>query len=179
MRGIKGLLLCVVIVGGVTVSAAPALAANKAGTVRVWVTASPTNNTPTDPILFTGVIGDYGTSTSQDKNGKADINVSYEGITLQQGTFVIDTTKLTAKVNKIKPATNTSTCSFSIAASAPASIISGSGTGAYKGLTGRLVITVSFAGYGPVKSGKCDTSQNAVPTSAYSAITGIGIVTYR
>jgi hypothetical protein len=178
MRGIKALLLGAAIVGVSTSYAVPALAANKSGAVRVWVTQSPTNSSPTDPILFTGAIGDYGTSTSQDKNGKADSNGAYQGVTLQQGSFVVDATKLGAKLNKSKPIINASTCSFSITASAPASIVSGSGTGAYKGLTGKILITASFAGYGPVKSGKCNSSQNAQPTSSYNSITGVGVVKF-
>jgi hypothetical protein len=179
MRGLlKVLLFGVVIVGGATSYAVPAFAAGKSGSVRIWVTQSSTNNTPTDPILLTGAIGDYGTSTSQDKNGKADMNGSFEGVVLQQGTFVVDNTKFNAKVGKSKPITNSSTCSYSLTASGPVSIVAGSGTGAYKGLTGKLVITLSFAGYGPIKSGKCDTSQNSEPTSSYSAITGIGTLSY-
>jgi hypothetical protein len=177
MRGIKAVLFGVVIVGGAASYATPVFGANRSGSVRVWVTQDMTNDTPTDPILFTGAIGDYGTSTSQDKNGKADSNGNYEAVTLQQGTFMIDATKLDAKANKTKPVMNASTCSFSLTASGPASIIAGSGTGAYKGLTGKLVITINFAGYGPVKSGKCE-SQTGEPTSSYSAITGAGIITY-
>jgi hypothetical protein len=177
MRGIKEALFGVVIVGCAAGYATPAFGANKSGSVKVWVTQDMTNNTPTDPILFTGAIGDFGTSTSQDKNGKADSNGNYEAVTLQQGTFMIDATKLDSEANKTKPAMNASTCSFSLTASGPASIIAGSGTGAYKGLTGKLMITINFAGYGPVKSGKCE-SQTGEPTSSYGAITGAGIVTY-
>jgi hypothetical protein len=177
MRRIKVLLLGFVIAGSIASSGIPAFGASRSGSVRVWVTQDMTNNTPTDPILFTGVIGDYGTSTSQDKNGKADSNGNYEAVTLQQGTFMIDATKLDAKANKTKPVMNASTCSFSLTATGPASIIAGSGTGAYKGLTGKILITISFAGYGPVKSGKCEI-QSGEPTSSYSSITGTGTVTY-
>jgi hypothetical protein len=178
MRQLKALLFGAVILGGTSSFAAPALAASKSETVRIWVTQSSTNNTPTDPILVTGAIGDYGTSTSQDKNGTADTNGSYEGVDLQHGTFVVDNTKFNAKVGKSKPTTNMSTCSYSLTASGPVSIVPGSGTGAYKGLTGKLVITINFAGYGPVTSEKCDLSQNSEPTSSYSAITGVGTLSF-
>ena len=61
------------------------------GTVQVWVTPNPTNiNSPVSKIVITGVIGDYGTATSINKNGTVDDNGNYVKIALQQGGFEVN-----------------------------------------------------------------------------------------
>ena len=70
-----------ILAAAVGATAVPAEAATMAttGTVQVWVTPNATNiNSPVSNIVVTGVIGDYGTATSINKNGTVNDNGNYE-----------------------------------------------------------------------------------------------------
>ena len=92
-------------------------------------------------ILITGAIGDYGTTVSQDANGKPDPNGNFEKVTLKQGGFVVNGTALTKMAvpsrRSIRPIAR-SCCR------APAPSPSRNGTGAYAGITGKVTITFTF-----------------------------------
>ena len=88
-------------------------------------------------ITITGAIGDYGTSLSEDKSGKADPNGNYEKIDLKKGSFLVDGTKLNKALQHVKPQINASTCSVVFTGTGPVTI--GSGTGAYEGISGTRV----------------------------------------
>lgn len=144
----------------------------KGGAIRIYVV--PGNGQGNGTIVIVGAIGDYGKTTKQVGGfGKA---------VLHKGTFKVDLTAVTQAVNKAKPLVfNTTTCSFAFTATAPAAI--SSGTGAYKGVSGTLMITETFAGYGPfyttgAHKGKCNTSPNANPTAEWGSVTGVGSVRY-
>ena len=62
-------------------------------------------------IVITGAIGDYGTATSVDQNGKVDQNGNFVVITLKKGTFKVDSTALNQAANNVQPTVNTTTCS--------------------------------------------------------------------
>ncbi len=54
---------------------------------------------------------------------------------------------------------------------------------AYKGISGTLKLTETFAAYGPyyttgLRKGKCNTSNNSTPTAQWGAVTGVGTVKY-
>src|SRR3984957_14864149 len=65
------------------------------GNVNVFVTPLSANG-PKANIVVTGAIGDYGTALSATKSDKTAANGAYEKITLQQGSFLVNATKLNA-----------------------------------------------------------------------------------
>jgi hypothetical protein len=150
------------------------------GKVNVFVTPSSPNG-PRDTIVVTGAIGDYGKALSVDKSGKTDTNGDYEKITLQQGSFLVNATKLNAKLNHLKATVNKATCSVSASGTGPVTLSNGAGL--YAGISGTLQITVKFAFVGPRFSsgphkGQCNTNNNAPALAQYQSITGSGTVSF-
>jgi hypothetical protein len=149
------------------------------GKVNVFVTQSPNSSKGT--IVVTGAIGDYGKTVNVDKSGKPDANGSYVKITLQQGSFLVNSTKLNAKLNHLNPKFNAATCSVAASGTGPVSL--SNGTGLYTGISGNLQITVTFAFVGPRFSsgphkGQCNGNNNARPLAQYQSITGSGTVSF-
>jgi hypothetical protein len=148
------------------------------GKIKVFVTE--VNNTKSK-VLVTGAIGDYGTGVSTDKNGKVDPNGAFQKIVLKQGGFVVDATGLNTALNHGSPHINKASCSSVFSGSGPGTLENG--TGLYKGIGGKLTITVTFAGIAPritsgAKKGQCNFAQNVQPLGAYSSITATGNVTF-
>jgi hypothetical protein len=126
-----GALVCALVLGG------SALATSRSGGVSggtIGIFADASSDGPASKILITGAIGDYGTATSIDKNGKVDQNGNYVKIALKKGTFEIDSTVLNAKLNKAPGVFNKATCSFSFTGSGGVTLFNG--TGLYKGISG-------------------------------------------
>jgi hypothetical protein len=161
-----------------------AMAASRSGAVsggKIRIFADASTEGAVSKILITGAIGDYGTATSIDKNGKVDQNGNYVKIALKKGAFEIDSTALNAKLNKAHGVFNKSTCSFSFSGSGRVTFFNGSGL--YQGISGSADITLSFGGIGPrltagAHKGQCNPSQNAKPLSQYGAIIGTGTVKF-
>ena len=133
-------------------------------------------------IVIAGAIGDYGKTRSMNKNGKTNTNGNFVEITLKKGSFEVDSTAFNKKTENA-PATvnNKSTCSFGFAASGPVTLFNG--TGLYKGISGRVTITINFVGVGPrltsgPKKGQCNPSNNAKPLASAGIITGLGTVKF-
>jgi hypothetical protein len=149
------------------------------GTVRAFV--SPTSPTR-GKIVLIGAIGDYGTTVETDKNGKVDANGAFQRVTLKRGAFVLDITGLQKKLShggkvSLVPAT----CSETFTGSGPATL--SSGTGAYKGISGTLSITLFDAGVAPrfksgAHKGKCNFANNVKPLAQYNSITVAGKVSF-
>jgi hypothetical protein len=180
MRGVKAV-LGVVMLGGVLFAAttASAMSMPMGGPVHVFVTPSPDGIH--GPIVITGAIGDHGQTLTMDKNGKANANGNYVRITLAKGTFEINSTALNAKTKNGQPAVDKATCSFLFTGVGPVTLFNG--TGLYKGISGTVNITLTFAGIGAVyKTGKhmgqCNMSNNAPTIAQYSSIMGTGTVKY-
>jgi hypothetical protein len=155
-------------------------AAPSGGQIRVWVTPGP-NDSPTSDILVTGAIGDYGKATSHDKNGKIDASGNYVTIKLQKGTFEVNSVALDAKANNAQPTDNPTTCSAYLTVAAPVTL--SQGTGAYKGISGTIIITETFAFLGPrvmtgARKGQCNNGNNVQPLSQYGQLTGVGAVSF-
>jgi hypothetical protein len=108
----------------------------KGGTIRIFVVPG---NGQGNGTIVVGAIGDYGKTTKQVGGfGQA---------LLHKGTFKVNLKAISKAVNKAKPLVyNTTTCSYAFSATAPAAI--SNGTGAYEGISGTLVLTENFAGYG-------------------------------
>jgi hypothetical protein len=175
MRVVKVGLGAAVMVGLLLVgSVALAAGAPAGGPIQVFVKAG---SGPRGTILVTGAIGDYGKTLSVDKNGKVDNNGDFQKVTLKKGSFWVDATALSKKLNTSQPSVSKSTCSTLFSAAATTTLFKG--TGLYKGISGKVKITVTFAGIvprlasGPHK-GQCNFANNAQPLSQYQSITGTG-----
>jgi hypothetical protein len=144
----------------------------------VYVTPS---NGAKSTIVITGAIGDYGTATSTDQNGKVDKNGNFVVIALKKGTFKVDSTALNQATNNVQPTVNSATCSATGTGSGPVTLMDG--TGLYGGISGTLNITETFAFIGPPfksgsKKGQCNLSGNAQPLAQYASLTGSGTVAF-
>jgi hypothetical protein len=173
-----GALVCALVLGG-SATAMSRSAGVSSGKIRIFADAS--SEGPVSKILVTGAIGDYGTATSIDRNGKVDENGDYVRIAMKQGTFEIDSTALNAKLRKAPGVFNKATCSFSFTGAGGVTLFNG--TDLYKGISGSAEITLSFGGIGPrlmtgAHKGECNPSHNAKPLSQYGAIIGTGTVKF-
>jgi hypothetical protein len=133
-------------------------------------------------IVITGAVGDYGTTTSIDKNGTADAKGNYVKITLQKGTFELNSTTANAKFSSVQPTVNNATCS-ALAAATGATVTVFDGTGLYKGISGTWTISLMFGAIFPrftsgKTKGQCNESNSAQPLSQYAVITGSGSVSF-
>jgi hypothetical protein len=165
---VVGVTACVLGAG----SAAMAAATPQGGKIRVFVT----NTSATKgKIVITGAIGDYGTTVSQDANGKADPNGNFEKVTLKQGGFIVNGTELNKKLNQAKPTVNKANCSVSFTGTGPTTV--GNGTGAYAGISGNIAITVTFAEIAPKTAKGCSMNGNGL--AGYQSITGVGSVSFK
>jgi hypothetical protein len=157
--------------------AALAASAPTSGKIRVFATVQ----TPTkDEILFTGAIADYGTAISQDANGRVDPNGNFEKVSLKQGGFVIDSTPLQKALQEqfSKEKINPDNCSLAFTGTGPSTIENG--TGAYAGISGKVMITLTVAGIAPrTPKGGCDLGQNASFAGEYQGVTAAGSVTVK
>jgi hypothetical protein len=166
----------VVLGGGTAAFAATSASTPAAGTVHLFVNIDG-NNPTTDPILLTGAIGDYGTSTSTTKSGKVDPNGNYQKVKLTKGTLVANITKLNTAVNDAPGTFNASTCSLFISKTRPVPL--SKGTGLYKNIAGTLSITETIGLVFPRHAnGTCNAGQNVQPLSFAGSVTGVGKVRF-
>ena len=150
-----------------------AASAPKGGAVKLFIT----NVTDIkSKVTVTGAVGDYGTSVSEDKNGKLDANGAYTKVTLKHGGFLIDNTGLDNVLDHAKPQINTANCSFVLSGTGPGTL--SEGTGAYAGISGTLAITVTVAGITPKKGTGCNFSDNAPTYGAFASATATGHVSF-
>jgi hypothetical protein len=163
-----GVAACALGAGAATVAAATP----QGGKISVFLTGTSATKSK---ITITGAIGDYGTALSVDANGKVDANGNFEKITLKQGGFLVDGTALNKKLQHVKPTINTANCSFVFSGTAPTTL--SDGTGAYAGITGKIAITLTFAGITPKTAKGCNFKSNKV-SGAYQSITGTGSVSF-
>jgi hypothetical protein len=129
-------------------------------------------------IVIAGAIGDYGKVLTVGANGKANDNGHFVDVTLRKGTFKIDKTALDKASDDARPSVmSAATCSFGFSASGPITIMDG--TGAYTGITGKVMITLTFAGIAPKTAKGCNLADNAPTYGAYQSITGTGSVSFK
>jgi hypothetical protein len=148
--------------------AAPAVASTNGGIVHVYAIGTATS--PTQTVVLTGAIGDAGTLS---------ITAATDTVTLSKGTLLLDLSKGSAAENKIfnhlSAVVSPKTCSMNSSYSAPVKILSG--TGAYAGASGTLVIRTSDVGVFPrTASGACNVSSSAQPVGFLSIGQGSGVV---
>jgi hypothetical protein len=169
-----GTLACVA-AGAAVALGASSSAVPAGGPIQLFV--QPGNGQGNGKILFTGAVGDYGSSSPTHSSG----GKTYGTATLKKGTIKIDLTAITAKVNKANPRVNAATCSASISETAPAPIVSG--TGLYAGIHGTLRLTESFGFLGSTyksgpKKGQCNTSNSAPTVAQMGIVYGRGSVSF-
>ncbi len=165
--------------GSTAIEAASAASAPAGGRIQIWTTPA---NGPTSKIVVTGAIGDFGTATTIDKNGRPDNNGQYVRIALKQGGFEVNLVALNKKTQSAPPLMrNETTCSVVFGGSGPVAL--SNGTGRYAGISGNLRITETFAGVGGrytsgTKKGQCNMNNNAAPLAFWGSITGTGAVKF-
>jgi hypothetical protein len=146
---------------------------------RIWATPG---NGAVAAIVVTGAIGDYGTATTIDKNGKVDENGDYVKVALKKGGFEVNSVVLNQKTNAAPPImVNNTTCSVEFGGSGPVTLFNGNGM--YAGITGTLHITETFAGVSGrytsgAKKGQCNMSNNSQPVAFWGSITGTGKIEF-
>jgi hypothetical protein len=172
-------LAAAVAAGSVAVPSAGAQSMTTTGTIEIWATPG---SGPVAKIVVTGVIGDYGTATTIDKNGKVDNNGDYVNVVLKHGGFEVNSVQLNKITNAAPPIMqNATSCSVEFGGTGPVTLFNG--TGMYTGITGTLSITEKFAGVGPrftsgPKTGQCNMGNNAQPIAFWGSITGSGKVSF-
>jgi len=126
------------------ISAPAALAQASGGTV--FLTAYQNDDLPGSAVVLSGAIGDFGAAVSVLPDGTVDPeHSSQDNLVLTQGSFRIVIGPLHAKfVNALSRASyNPKTCSGHAAVTGAAPVVAGSGTGAYKGITGTFTLTIT------------------------------------
>jgi hypothetical protein len=174
MVGVAGLLACLI------VGASVALGAGSSGTPaggRIQLFVQPGKAQGNGKILFTGAVGDYGSSHSVSSTGGKKFGTA----SLTKGTITLDLTAVTKKANNASPTFDAATCSGSISVSAAAPIVSG--TGLYAGIHGTVKITESFGFIGSTyksgpKKGRCNLSNSAPTVAQMGTVYGSGTVSF-
>lgn len=110
------------------------------------ITAYSDNDGSTSRVVVTGVIGDYGKAVRTNTPGSSG-EYNELDLKLARGSFGLNIAslerELVAAISGHFP-TNRATCSGEVDVSGEAAIDSGSGTGAYRGLTGSLALTITI-----------------------------------
>jgi hypothetical protein len=177
MKAVKATLGIAILVSGIFCASAAfgtaAASTPAAGTVTLYLTENPSGTGGT--TVITGAIGDYGKTTEMKvQNGLSVVK-------LRKGTFEENTAKISAALNAAPTTSNNSTCSFSASATAPVTLLDG--TGLYAGISGTLNFTINVGFVLPLyksgsKKGQCNTSNNVVPQAEIDFIIGTGKVSF-
>ena len=154
----------------------------KPGAGNVHMTAYTDNDGPTDTVVVSGAVGDYGKAVNVFPNGTVDPDhTSLLELQMQHGTFRLDVASIdkafvAAMVNRFP--TNTKTCSGTVAVSQKVPIVAGSGTGAYQGAAGSFTLTITLDEVDKLVAGQPCTASNAFLDQVI-VITGAGNVTFQ
>ncbi len=145
-------------------------AATPGGTVHVYDVNPGTGGTGS--IVVTGAFADWGT----DQSG---VSAKANRIVLSKGTFEVDTSAIQKEFRTAKPRGNyAKNCGVVLAANAPVTLFNG--TGAYKGITGKVNLTITNAAVLPrTSNGKCDESPNSVAVGEVTISQGFGAISFK
>ena len=125
-----------------TSAAAPAAARDNAHLVVYSINS----DGPDFRAIVTGAMGDYGPAVTVFPNGEVDPSHTHDlELKLTRGSFKLSITELDQRfvaVTTHEPI-YPRTCSDYMTASAPMAIVPGSGTGAYRGISGRFAVTIT------------------------------------
>ena len=100
-----------------TTSASAAGTTPSGGVIGIY--ATPGMSGAVARIVITGAIGDYGTATTIDKDGKVDQNGGYVRIVLKHGGFEVNSIALNKKADDARPTTNSGVDLFVLGLSPP------------------------------------------------------------
>jgi hypothetical protein len=147
------------------ISAASTATKPAAGAIHVYIVSTSLSPTTPNNVLITGAFSDHGTSQKGTMH-------------LTKGTVTVDTSKVKAIVNPSSFGTMyAASCSFTGVATAPATVVRG--TGAYAGIHGTLTVTETIAAQGSLlKNGKCNESNNAPALAQDLIATASGTVSF-
>lgn len=113
---------------------------------NVYFTAYQNDDLPGETAVLSGAIGDFGEAVSVLPDGSVDPEHSSQlRLALTQGSFRILVGPLHEQlVTALATSTySLTTCSGDASVSGAAPIVTGSGTGAYKGITGTMTLTIT------------------------------------
>ncbi len=141
--------------------------------VAIW---SVNSDGPDFQTIVTGAVGDHGPGVTVRPDGSVDPSHTSElELKLSHGSFRLSIAKLDATFVKAvgQWPYNKQTCSIHGAVTAAAPVVAGSGTGAYRGITGGFTLTISLdEDY--IKGPTC--SEETAFQSQLITITGTGSV---
>ena len=121
-------------------------------------------------VVLTGAVTDHGID-HQGVAGGGTIN----RLVLSKGSFEINVGEIGGLLNF---PVNPTTCSSDGSATAPVPIVDGSGTGAYRSITGTIQATVAVASIVPrLATGECDTNATQYPGVLIAS--GAGTVSFK
>ena len=147
---------------------------------RVFFTAYQNDDLPGATVVLSGAIGDFGAAVSVLPNGKLDPEHSSQlRLALTQGSLRIVIGPLHAKLeNALSHAPyNQRTCSGHVTVTGAAPVVAGSGTGAYKGISGSFKLTIT-ANEVDAKPG-CQPFSGSPLLAQTVVIAGSGTVSFR
>jgi hypothetical protein len=113
---------------------------------RVFFTSYQNDDLPGATVVLSGAIGDFGEAVTVLPNGTVDPeHSSQSNLALTQGSFRIVIGPLHVKfLTALSHAPyNLNTCSGHVAVTGAAPVVAGSGTGAYKGISGNFKLTIT------------------------------------
>ena len=119
-------------------------------------------------VILSGAIFDHGLD-----HGGAGPNHSYHDLVLTKGSFEVNVGKI-----KVHQSLDTKSCTLVVLGSGPAPIVNGSGTGAYRGITGTTQAKSGFTGVFPKKpNGSCN--MNATVEIGFGWFSAVGRCSLR
>lgn len=131
-------------------------------------------NTGTGPIGSIVITGAFADSGADHANVGPDAN----RMVLSKGTFEVNTSAISQKFNTASPIFNPTNCGVVLAVTAPVTLFNG--TGAYRGIVGKLMLSITNATVLPRKpNGKCNESPNAVPVGEITIDQGSGTISFK
>jgi hypothetical protein len=180
-------ILSITLVGAVLVGGGDASGASKTlkasgphipkGGGLVNITGYSDNDGPKSTVILTGVIGDYGDAVRTYANGTTGGEFNQLEVLVTRGSFRLGITDVENKLGRAISGhfpTNTHTCSGVVTVTGATPVVTGSGTGAYKGLRGTFNMTITI---NEVESWPTCPKTDTSPFLAQSVfITGTGTV---
>lgn len=136
---------------------------------NVHLTNYTDNDGTQSTVVLSGAIGDFGQAVrSNDRQSIMTLHLSH-------GTFQLDITNLAKHFTTAtgKAAFNQTTCSGNVSVDDPAPIITGSGTGAYSGISGNFSLSMNLDEVVPTQQGCSANSKmlsQAIVTSGWGNV---------
>ena len=151
------------------------------GALTAHLTAYTDNDGPTETVIVTGAVGDYGQAVSVNPDGSTNAEHNSQlDLRMSHGTFRLDIAALdqafvSAMLHRFP--TDTTTCSGAVSVSQRVPIVPNSGTGAYRSISGEFTLTVALDEVDkPVPAQPCNGSSEFLSQTIVT--TGAGRVAF-